>query len=510
MVGPGQTGPGDASSQESIVRSVRHGLGYRLNPPPCPGVRNRGRVKLLLLFFLPVVVTATALAATPNQQNPADITVTEELVESIFPDGVRFHLAATGPDEIDDIRVYFKLLGQKNQSAYRAMEFEPGASIRGEAILHSGSRGEHIPPGTRVEYSFEIRDTAGRSLRTDDQVYVYLDHNFDWQTKSDGSVTVYYNEEIIEGRAGRILETATETLGHMGPILGVELEHPLHIVAYSDYRDMVHSLPFTSQATRAGLITQGTAFSEVRSLLVLASGTDYLGTTSHEFTHLLVADATGASASRVPRWLNEGLAEYGNLHPSPDYDSALARAIRDDEVRPLWFQNTFSGTPDEVIVAYGQGKSVVEYLLDNHGEDKMAVLMATLADTLDIDEALQQTYGFTFYDLDTEWRKSVGLEASPPPPTRETRQRLAPPTARPIKPVQAPSGVIQQPTPTPIGVTGGTEPGVEEATEGPNSPQQSTPGCGASRGFQGADPALPLLVLGGLGLVWGSWRKAGE
>ncbi len=474
------------------------GHGCRMNPSPCFRVENRGKVKLLLLFVLLIVVTATSLAAAPNQQNPPEITVTEERVESIFPDGVRFHLAARGPDEIDDIRVHFKLLGQTNQSAYRSMEFEPGTSIRGEAILHSGSRGEHIPPGTRVEYSFEIRDTAGGSLRTDDQVYVYLDHNFDWKTKSDGAITVYYNDEIIEDRAERILETATETLEHMGPILGVELEHPLHIVAYSDYRDMVHSLPFTSQATRAGLITQGTAFSEVRSLLVLASGTDYLGTTSHEFTHLLVADATGASSSRVPRWLNEGLAEYGNLHPSPDYDSALARAIEKDEVRPLWFQNTFSGTPGEVIVAYGQGKSVVEYLLDNYGEDKMAVLMETLADTLDIDEALQQTYGFTFYDLDTEWRNSVGLEASPPPPTRETRQRLAPPTARPIKPVQAPSGVVQQATPTP------TE------ARGAGQQEQSTPGCGASTRPGMADPALPLLFAGGVGLLWVNRRKGGE
>ena len=177
-------------------------------------------MKLLPLFLLLAILTAAPAAAAPNQQTPQEITVTDERVESIFPDGVRFHLAATGPDEIDDIRVYFKLLGQTNQSAYRAMEFDPGTSISGEAILHSGSRGEHIPPGTRVEYSFEIRDTAGRSLRTDDQVYVYLDHSFDWGTKSDGSITVYYNDEIIEGRAERILETATETLEHMGPSWG--------------------------------------------------------------------------------------------------------------------------------------------------------------------------------------------------------------------------------------------------------------------------------------------------
>jgi hypothetical protein len=450
------------------------------------------------LIWLPVVILLAAgwLAAAPAQTGPDDISVTVQRAESDFPDGIKFFVTASSPDEIDDIRVFFKKLGQSNRSAYRVVEFEPGTEIQGEAVVHSGTRGEFIPPGTRIEYSFEIRDTAGRRLRTDDQVFVYLDQRFDWQTLSDGLITVYYNQETIADRAQAILDTSAATLERMGPILGIDPEHPLHIVTYSNYRDMVDALPFQAQAVSQGLVTQGTAFSNERVLLVLAGQGGYLGTTSHEFTHLLVADASGTSAERVPRWLNEGLAEYGNLRPSPDYDSALERAIRDDAVRPLWFQNTFSGSPDEVIIAYGQGKSVVEYLLTNYDEAKMAELIRAQADTLDIDEALEETYGFNLYELDTQWRASVGLQPSPPPPVRPTRESLPPPTARPAGPVQAPVAVRPE---QPESVREESAPGQEERDETP----RATPGCGLapSRGPVPLDPALPLVFAGGLGLL---------
>ncbi len=454
------------------------------------------------LIWLPIAVLLAAawLAASPAQPDPAEISVTVERAESDFPDGIKFFVSASGPDEIDDIRVYFKKLGQSNRSAYRAVEFEPGTSIEGEAVVQSGSGGEYIPPGTRIEYSFEVSDTAGRRLRTEERVFVYLDGRFDWKTYSDGLITVYYNDDIISGRAQAVLETATATLDRMGPILGIDPEHPLHIVTYASYRDMAAALPFRARAVSEGLVTLGVAFDQERVLLVLAGGDGYLGTAAHEFTHLLVADASGGSGDRVPRWLNEGLAEYGNAGPDRDYDSALELAIRNDAVRPLWFQNTFSGTPDDVILAYGQGKSVVEYLLTNYEEAQMAELISSLSNTLDIDEALQETYGFNLYQLDTQWRASVGLQPSPPPPVRATRELLPPPTARaPVGIVQATRPPVRQETPP-----------VQQETEAPAG--QTAPGCGrpASQQLALADPALPLLLVGGMGLWFVNRRKDGN
>ena len=348
-----------------------------------------------------------------------EITVGAHKAESQFPDGIRFFIEADGPDEIDDVRVYFKKLGQTSRSSYRVIEFTPGKAISGEVLIPSGKRGEYIPPGTRIEYSFEVRDTNGRKFRTDDQVFVYLDQAFEWGQVSEGIITVFYNTDAISERAESILKVTQETLDRMGPILGIEPEHPLHIVAYAKYRDMVQVLPPTSQTTREQLITQGTAFTNERVLLVLAGSGGYLGTAEHEFVHLLVADAAGRGNATVPFWLNEGLAEYQNTRPSDDYDAALDGAIADGSVKPLWHLQGKVGNSRDLIVAYGHGKSVVDYLISTYGPEKMAALFIALEDTFDIDAALQAVYGFDQRGLDAEWREYKGLPPLPPEPEPE-------------------------------------------------------------------------------------------
>jgi hypothetical protein len=439
-----------------------------------------------MLWIIIVLIGAGPLAASDaiHAAGP-EIELISQSAVSDFPNGVKFLIQATSPNEIDEIRVFFTKLGQSSRSSYRAVDFEPGTEITGESQILSGSGGEYIPPGTRIEYSFEIRDTAGGFLKTDGEIFVYLDHRLEWKTLSDGLITLYYDDRVIEGRAQSMLEAAQATLQRMGPVLGIDPRDPLHVVSYGDYGLMKDALPFRAQAVSDGLVTQGTAFTDERVLLVLSQGGGYLGTTSHEFTHLLVADAAGRATAKVPSWLNEGLAEYGNIEPAEEYDRALTRAIEDGRLRPLWFQGTFSGTPTEIIAAYGQGKSVVEFMLATYGDQKMADLIAALKRTFDIDAALEETYGFDQYGLDTEWRKSMGLAPLPPPEERVTQQQVPPtspatsPPPSTAVPTVAPR-VTSQPVPT--------------DTPGPAS-SPASPGCGPPSNAGNALNDLAILAL---------------
>jgi hypothetical protein len=462
-------------------------------------------VKLLLVLFMMALVGSPLLVAAPLAvANDSEIEVLQQRAESDFPNGLRFYVEARSPDEIEDVRVFFRKLGQTSRSGYRTVDFAPGSEIQGESLVLSGRGGEYIPPGTRIEYSFEIRDQGGRVFRTEDEVFVYTDNRFNWETVSDGLITVYHYGTGSRERARLMLEGAQETLERMRPVLGVDPTNPLHIVAYSSYPHMRDALPFRSQAVSDHLITQGVAFSEERVLLVLADHPGYLGTTSHEFVHLLVADATGRAIARVPVWLNEGLAEHGNIEASAEYDNYLARAIERGEVRPLWHQGTFSGTPTEIITAYGQGKAVINYMVTTYGDEKMAELLRALTRTFDIDAALEEVYGFNQHGLDTEWRLSRGMEPLPAP---EPRQVQRPPTPTPRPSAQA------DPAPTAV-------PQIEEApapTEAapehaPTQEQPASPGCLAP-GLYGAqvvanDLTLLLIIGGPLAMLGArAWRR---
>lgn len=371
--------------------------------------------RIVFIISLISLVGMALLASEVTQADEGNINVVEAKAESQFPDGIRFWVIANSVDEIDDIRVFFSKVDQKGRSAYRSVDFEPGDSIEGESVLPSGTGGEYYPPGTKIEFSFEIRDKAGAVVRTEPQDFVYQDNRFEWDTVVEDLITVYYYGEYVVDRAQVVLDAAKLNLEKMLPVLGIAPTEPLRIVSYNNYRHMASALPFRSQAVSEGLQTQGMAFSSERVLLVHGFDPTVTGTVSHEFTHLLVGEAAGSALSQVPAWLNEGLAEYGNVDPTDDYEAALRYGIFTRRIKPLWYLSSFGGTPEDIIIAYGQGRSVVQYMIDTYGEARMAALFPVLQRTLDIDQALLEVYGMDQFGIDTAWREALGLEPLPSP-----------------------------------------------------------------------------------------------
>ncbi len=471
----------------------------------------RGLVFVISLVLFAGLAFSTSAVTRADEGN---INVVEAKAESNFPDGIRFSVIANSIDEIDDIRVFFSKVDQQGRSSYRSVDFVPGDNIVGESVLPSGTGGDYYPPGTKIEYYFEVRDKAGAVVETESKEFVYQDNRFQWETVTEDLITVYYYGEYVSGRAKVVLEAAKENLEKMLPVLGIAPTEPLRIVSYNNYRHMSSALPFRSQAVSEGLQTQGMAFSNERVLLVHGFDPTVTGTVSHEFTHLLVGEAAGPAISQVPSWLNEGLAEYGNIDPTDDYDAALRYGIFTRRIKPLWYLNSFGGTPEDIIIAYGQGRSVVRYMIDTYGEARMAALFPVLQRTLDIDQALLEVYGMDQFGLDTAWREALGLEPLPSPEQlkselNQSDEDPVPELAEPKASTSDSEGesaavakgtTMHEATPSadahPTGATGDDDP---DSESGSNSP-----GCSVPAGGSGDVPTGlgMLLILGApLGLV---------
>ena len=333
-----------------------------------------GRLRLIAILLTLTLAALAVLLLRDSGLAAADeggVTVSEATAESQFPDGIVFRVAAESPGIIDDVRVFFKKADQSGRSAYRSIEVEPGENVTGETLLPATGGADYFPPGTKITYHFEVWDKAGEVTRTEETEFVYLDNRFHWLTLSDDLITVYYYSEYVEERARIILEAARQTMDNMVPVLGIAPTEPLRIVTYNNYRHMSMALPFRSQAVNEELQAQGMAFSDERVLLIHGYDPTVTGTTSHEFVHLLVAEAAGGTAAAVPAWLNEGLAEYGNIDKTDDYDAALRYGIYTRRIRPLWYLQSFSGEPEDILIAYGHGKSVVSYMIARWGEHRI-------------------------------------------------------------------------------------------------------------------------------------------
>ena len=432
-----------------------------------------GRSLIMGLLALSVLLAATAAGVIDRPQaaraDDEEIQVHSESAVGVFPENITFTIEASGPDAIEEVRVFLKPLGGAER-IYGYVEIQPGTEVTGEYILTTGTGSGYLPPGTVINYYYQIRDSAGRQTRTEDRNFSYMDNREDrvWSELTEGIVTVHYYPDYIEFRAQDVLDTITKTMDNMQLLLGIEPTEPIRVVAYPNYADMSGALPFRSQAVREELQTQGQAYAEERVLLVLVSGETFTGIVSHEFTHILVAEAGGAGYSLVPAWLNEGLAEYGNIDQTEDYDRALYYAIFTRRLKPLWYQDTLGGTPDDIIIGYGQGKSVVEFLVLNHGKDKMAELFRVIRRGVTVDRALEEVYGFDQYGLDSSWRVSLGLEPLPSPQELAARQTPSPTNAPQAEAELSPTPAVEATLPAPEAESSPT-PAVETTPTAPEA-----------------------------------------
>ncbi len=424
------------------------------------------------------------------------IEVLSEEVVTDFPDRVVFKLSASSPDPIDEIRVFLKTKAT-GRSAYGYVDLAPGLSVDGEYVMDLSGASGYRPPGTVIKYRYEIRDQAGRTFTSDEREHLYLDESLEWKSITQGILTIYYYGDFVERRAQTVLDAAQETLDNMGPILGIQPTEPIRIVSYSNYRDMARALPFRSQAVREELQTQGQAWSDERVVVLLSSTETVTGIASHEFVHILVGEAAGRFGDSVPAWLNEGLAEYGNVDQTPEYDRALAYAVYTRRLKPLWHLQHLGGEPDDILIGYGHGKSVVSYLIARYGEEKMAELMGQFTKGPTVDEALMAVYGFDQYGLDTEWRLAIGLDPLPSPDELEAIMESAgtEPSASGGGAVEEETGPPAEPTSQPISSTATPEPTPEPAAE---EPRRTSGGCGAPAAL-GASAPVDLIIVALMG-----------
>ena len=424
-------------------------------------VRSSVRVLASVLAVLSLVWSAGSAHADTES-----IEVKSSSVANEFPNGFRFTVEASAANDIKSIAIrlrigqrgsevfeYFCQAGTLDDRSRECDDLEPAKLVNGE-LLWSTRAGRYIPPGTIITYRFEIEDSEGNVKQTDPEEFIYYDGRFEWKEVTEGPVAVAYHGPV-RSRAQLILDTILETLQIMGPVLGAEIEGPIRVTMYNNVKEMLGGLPPGSTTIRRELITAGQAFSEDGTLLTLGSGREAEGTAAHEVTHILVYRAGNSVFRRVPSWINEGLAEYGNVKPSYSYDIALDFAVATNRLLPLMSMTTISRTPEDAIIFYGQARSIVKLMIAREGPEGMKALMTALKEGKKVDDAIQQVYGLTLLELENVWRESVGAsllsrsETGRAAPTPLPRPAILPYSLTPQAEGQTVGSQSDEPTPTP-------------------------------------------------------------
>ena len=468
----------------------------------------RAMLVLIACVFAALVTVQTTYGSSGT------IAVSSADVVSEFPEGMRFSIEVESEAEVEEIAVKFRT-GTQTREVYGYMEFDEAKLVDSELFWRTNTSGRYIPPGTIIYYYFEIRDSDGNELVTDVEEFIFEDARFTWEEVSDGPVAVAYHGPV-KTRAEIILEAITQTLDFMGPILGADTTVPIRVTMYNNVKEMLEALPPGSSTIRRELITEGQAFTRIGTLLVLGGGSRAKGTASHEVTHILNHRAGDAAVRGIPSWLDEGLAEFGNVDPGISYDIALEFAMATDRLLPITSMPILPGDPEDVIIFYGQARSLIQFMVFRYGPQAMRELLSTLKAGTNMEDAIQGIYGISRIELENQWRDTLGADhyvppdrdsAKPTPIPRPSLQlfSLTPQagseTVGSLEPTPTP-----EPQPAPAPEPTPTEPPAISETDSESETEGVERREGGSACFAPATPtmrlsdlALPLSVLGLIG-----------
>jgi hypothetical protein len=453
---------------------------------------------ILFTFFL-----SLALSFPYPVEATATLDLTNDHATLQFPDSITFSAQIQNNTDITSVVLEYGTdqLTCGSVVAKAFPDFTPSKDVNAEWTWEMKQSGS-LPPGAIVWWQWQITDKGGHQAVSDKQTITWLDSQHDWQTLTGGNINLHwYSSGDSFGQ--ELHDAAVQGLQRVERDAGLSTDQPVDMYIYANTQDMQDAILYEPSWTG------GEAFPEF-NIVIIGISPDEIdwgkNAEVHELTHVLVGHLTFSCLGDVPTWLNEGLAVYSEGQLDPSAQDQLDAAIQNDtllSVRSL--SGSFSEIASKANLSYSESYSLVKYLIDTYGREKMTLLLLALRDGATIDQALVQVYGFNIEGLEDYWRAAIGAR-----PRAQVPNPTATPTAT-LVPTYVPfSGIPYVPA---ANVTGTPAEALITETPFPNSPSPIP----LAASPLGLDPTwligIALIVvcgLGGTALVVGAlivaWR----
>ncbi len=337
------------------------------------------------------------------------IVVIDMDVDIDFPNQVVFTIEAESYVDIVDVRISYQVdrMNYAEVVSEGWADFTPASTVEANWVWDMRNAG--LPPGAGVIYWWMIEDADGNKYETSPEAMHFDDGRYSWQnltsTAPQGSEISLFWYQGTDSFARELMDTCEEGLARLTEDIGTYPERPINIYVYASDDDLKGALIFPQEWTG------GVAFPTFSAIAIgITTGELDWGKRAlvHELTHLVVHQVAFGPYGQLPLWLDEGLATYNEGELDPFLRSYLEEAISKGElisVRSLC--SPFSAYAEKAYLSYAQSYSLVEYLLDNYGQESMLDLLAILKEGSTYDEALTEVYDFDIDGLDARWRTTL-------------------------------------------------------------------------------------------------------
>jgi len=366
--------------------------GCQPEPPPAPPTS-------------PTEEPPTPPATTPEIQG--DITLLSSTAEVEYPSALTFTMEAESPAEITEVELEYKIdkITTVVLTTRTTPDFEPAPKVKASCNLDMKKLGG-LPPGAEIIYHWEIEDAEGRNLETESATVSFDDFRYPWMSLSEETVTLYWYQGD-QAFAQELMDAAQTALEMLAADTGAQLQRPVKVYIYATYDDLRGAMIYPQEWTG------GVAFTEY-GIVAIGISPDNLSwgkkTVAHELAHLVTYQMTYNPYGDLPTWLNEGLSMYAEGELTPSEKAILNDAIRQDELVSVRSLSSSFPARGEITLHYVESYSLVKFLIDTSGREKMLQLLGVFKQGKSYDDALLEVYGFDTDGLEDAWRISLGLK----------------------------------------------------------------------------------------------------
>jgi hypothetical protein len=389
-----------------------------------------------LILLIPLLT----LAAAPHPS----ITVAEAQAILHYPDSIDFTLRASSPETIVLAEVEYGLeIASCGTDINRASpeDFESATAVETLWTWDMRQTGS-LPPGAQLWWRWHLVDSQGNEARTPTETITWLDEVHPWQTLSESNLSLHtYNATPDMQR--QLLRAAVSGVARLRDDLGPLSADKVDLYIYDSTDAVREAILFEPQWTG------GMAFAEYRTIILGIGESDLewgLNAVEHELAHVVVGNMVSACHSRLPTWLSEGLAMVAEGGLDAESQAMLDQALADDTFYPVRaLSDGFTEDPSGASLAYAQSYSLVTFLLEEHGRERLLDLLSASQAGSSPDSALVNVYGFDTDGLDQAWREWIGAPALPGSGSTAEATPTVMPTYQPL--AGAPLAITATPIP---------------------------------------------------------------
>jgi hypothetical protein len=356
-------------------------------------------------WFIPLVLAAILVITPTIAHSQGVISVQDSSAQIYFPSALAFNIKAQSQNDIVKLRLHYQVERMNYAPVIDEAwpEFTPSTKLQTQWVWDM--RKASLPAGATVTYWWTIEDASGDSLTTPSQKANFDDIRYNWQKVTSGQISLFWykgNQSFVD----QLMAACQQALDRLAQNTGVYLKQPVSIYIYASPEDLRGAMVFPQEWTG------GVAFTEY-GIIAIGIPTNELdwgkGALAHELGHMVTHQITFSPYGAIlPTWLDEGLAMYAEGKPDPYLESVLEKAISQHNlisVRSL--ASPFSAIPEEAYLSYAESQSLIPFLIQNYGRDKMLQLLNLFKEGSTYDDALIQVYGFDQDGLDALWQKYI-------------------------------------------------------------------------------------------------------